>query len=78
MKKTFGWRIKSNLGSDSAKRALQNERNLEKQKRMEEALEKRKREAEEKRGALGRQLDSERRKHHAENSKQVILQSDLS
>lgn len=60
-------------GSDSAKRALQNERNLEKQKRMEEALEKRKREAEEKRGALGRQLDSERRKHHAENSKDVFL-----
>lgn len=60
-------------GSDSAKRALQNEKNSEKQKRMEEALEKRKREAEEKRGALGRQLDSERRKHHAENSKDVFL-----
>ena len=36
---------------------------------MAEALEKRKREAEEKRGALGRQIDSERRKHQAENSK---------
>ena len=36
------------IGSDSAKRALQNERNSEKQQRMAEALEKRKREAEEK------------------------------
>ena len=56
-------------GDENASRALANEKQAEKQQRMAEALEKRKREAEERRGALGRQLDSERRKHQAENSK---------
>merc|ERR1712176_590924 len=59
-------------GVDNAKKALAHERAIEKKARMAEALEKRKREAEEKRGALGRQIDSERRKHHADNSKDVF------
>ena len=56
-------------GNDNASKALSHEKAIEKKARMAEALEKRKREADERRGALGRQLDSERRKHQAENSK---------
>lgn len=40
---------------------------------MQEAIDKRKREAEEHRGALGRQLDSERRKHQAGAAKDIFM-----
>lgn len=56
-------------GDEAAQKALKEYEKNEKQQRMEEAIEKRKRQAEEQRGALGRQLDSERRKHQAGNSR---------
>ena len=56
-------------GDEAAKRALNEHEKSEKKQRMEEAIEKRKRQAEEQRGALGRQLDSERRKHQAGTSR---------
>lgn len=60
-------------GDEAAQKALKEYEKNEKQQRMEEAIEKRKRQAEEQRGALGRQLDSERRKHQAGNSRDTFL-----
>merc|ERR1719402_252779 len=51
---------------------IEHEKN-EKKLRMEEAMEKRKKQAEEQRGKLGRELDSERRKHQAGTSRDTFL-----
>ena len=56
-------------GDESAANALKENERLEKKLRMDEALEKRKKQAEEQRGKLGRELDSERRKFQAGNSR---------
>ena len=61
--------LKSLNDDEDAKRALAENEKLDKKQRMEEAMEKRKREAEEQRGKLGRELDSERRKHQAGTSR---------
>ena len=57
------------IGNDNARAVLAAAKAADKKARMTEAMEKRRREADERRGALGRQLDSERRKHQAENAK---------
>ena len=48
---------------EDAKLALKQHEAEEKKRRMQEAIEKRKRQAEEARGAIGRQMDTERKKH---------------
>ena len=54
---------------EDAKIALKQHEAEEKKRRMQEAIEKRKREADEARGALGRQMDTERKKHQTEAAK---------
>ena len=56
-------------GDEDAIKVLQEHERIEKKNRMAEALEKRKKQAEEQRGKLGRELDSERRKFQAGNSR---------
>ena len=56
-------------GDEDAQKALKEHEKIEKKIRMDEAIQKRAKQAEETRGALGRQLDSERRKHQAGNSR---------
>lgn len=60
-------------GDEDAQKALKEHEKIEKKIRMDEAIQKRAKQAEETRGALGRQLDSERRKHQAGNSRDTFV-----